>query len=159
MKPTRTPNQPLDAIADGAFETSALARLEGAGIAVAAPPLVERWAGGGFILGGLVIGAAVTVQLLVDRGYHFPNLVFRSFHLLGPIAFIGAAAGGFVLGRSRLARWLTIVTLGFMAAQAGWTRFLPSIGWTTPRLLLGVVLVLGGIRLITKPGTSSDAAV
>ena len=156
MKPIRTPTQPQDALGQGAHQPSDLARLDGSSISVTGHWPVERWAGVGFILGGLVIGAALTVQLMVGRGYLLPSAVFRSFHVVGPIAFIGAVTGGFILGRSPLARWLSIGALGFIAIQAGWSRFLPSISWTVPRLLLAVVLVLGGLRLITKPRKSSD---
>lgn len=108
----------------------------------------EQWAGAGFLLGGLVIGAAVTVQLLAGDGTSLPNVVYRAFHILAPVSLVAVAAGGFALSRTRLGRWVSSIMVGMVAIQAGWGRFLPSISWTAPRLVLAGVLILAGIKLI-----------
>lgn len=115
----------------------------------------QRWIASGFVLAGFLTVAAVSVQILSEQGLALPTLVYRGFHLLGPIAYAGAAVGGFVVGRSRLARLVSAATVGFMAAQAGWERFLPSIDWTLPRLVVAGLLIASGLRLLLKSDSPS----
>lgn len=160
MKPTRTVERPSASMLGDAPPPGVLERTSR--WALAAPerraPL-ERWAGAGFVLGGITIAAAISIQLLVGQGHHVPNFAFRALHLLGPIALVGPAAGGFLLTRSRLGRWLSAITIGLITIQAGWDRFLPSPDWTVPRLLLAGGLIVGGLWLLTRPIRRSRAAV
>lgn len=146
MKPTCPLDTPLAVPPQYSSQPGAMERLS----RLALSPIGdgERWAGAGFLLGGLVMVAAVTVQLLVGNGTSFPNFVYRTFHILAPVSLVAAAAGGFALSRTRLGRWVSSITVGLVALQASWDRFLPSIDWTTPRLFLAGILIIAGIRLI-----------
>jgi hypothetical protein len=120
----------------------------------------EAVIGAGFVVGGFVAAAASLVQLIIDRGGYLPEVVFRGLHVLGPLALIVPAAGGFMMARSRLARRLSVLTVGFLAIWAGWDRFdLPALDWTVPRFLLGALWIVRGVLLLRKKGSQSDAAL
>lgn len=113
----------------------------------------ESMAGVGFVVGGLVAAAASTVQFIIDQGQYLPEIVFRSLHILGPLALAIPAAGGFIVERSQLARRLSILAVAFFAVWAGWNRFdLPSLDWRGPRLLFAAIWIAGGVRLLTRKG-------
>ena len=124
-------------------------------------PTEARWIGAGFVCGGLVTSAALGVQELAHLGHDLPKAVFTTFHLLGPISLVIPAVGGFILGKSRLARFLSILTIGLIASQATWDRLqLPSVNWTLSRVLLAVALTIGGAVVMHRPTSArKDAAV
>lgn len=123
------------------------------------PQAPEAMAGAGFVIGGFIAAAASAVQFIIDQGQSLPDIVFRSLHLLAPVALLVPAACGFMVERSVLARRLSVLAVGFVAVWAGWDGFgLPSFDWTIPRLLFGAIWIAGGVRLLSRKHSASDAA-
>jgi hypothetical protein len=109
-----------------------------------------RLAGAGFVGAGLFTLIAIGLQVAIGRGVvGIPSVVFQVIHVLSGPALAVAAGLGFVFGRPRVARYLSAMTVVAVAAWTSWGRLgLPAFDWTIPRILFGIVLVVGGVRLI-----------
>lgn len=122
--------------------------------ALAEPPgTVSRWLGPVFILGGLLLAALITTEVLMHQGQRLPSWVFSSFRRLGPLAFAGATVVG-LLSRSRLARVLSLSSIAYMALFSATQHYQLPIDWTAPRALLSGALIVGGIVLWQKRSSS-----
>lgn len=110
-----------------------------------------RLAGSGFVGAGLLALIAIGLPIAIGRGLVLPSVVFQVIHFLSAPVLAVAAAIGFTIETPLLARRLSATMVVAVAVWWSWEPLgLPDFDWKIPRILLGIVLVLGGINLIRR---------
>ena len=121
-------------------------------VPLAAPSAVStRLAGAAFLVSGFALSSAIIIELALSRGAVLPSFLFRLMHWQAPLTLALAAGAGWTLYESRLARWLSGITVGFVAFRMAAERYsLPRLDGTLPRILLALGLITGGLYLALR---------